>query len=82
MTKEQAKTFLLQLNTEKIFNKSEHEAIRVAIKELEKPTSEDCVSRQAVITIIQNHWWNCKDIDELVNALPPVIPTQNKEQQK
>ena len=35
---------------------------------------EDAVSRKAVITIIQNHWWNCRDIDKLVNELPPVKP--------
>lgn len=51
------------------------EAIEMAIKALEQQPSDDCVSRQAVITIIQNHWWNCKDIDKLVKALPPVTPT-------
>ena len=35
MTIEQAKVFMLQLNTEKIFNASEHEAIRMAIRSLE-----------------------------------------------
>lgn len=39
MTREEAKTFLLQLNTEKIFNASEHEAIRVAIQALEHQIS-------------------------------------------
>ena len=34
--------------------------------------ADDCISRKAVITIIQNHWWNCRDIDKLVNELPPV----------
>ena len=36
MTKEEAKIFLLQLHTDKQLNKSEHEALRVAIKALEK----------------------------------------------
>lgn len=36
MTREQAKVFLLQLHTDKQLNKSEHEALRVAIKTLEK----------------------------------------------
>lgn len=34
----------------------------------------DCISRKSVITIIQNHWWNCRDIDKLVNDLPSVTP--------
>lgn len=34
----------------------------------------DCISRKSVIAIIQNHWWNCRDIDKLVNKLPSVIP--------
>lgn len=34
----------------------------------------DCISRKSVIAIIQNHWWNCRDIDKLVNELPSVIP--------
>ena len=35
MTREQAKAYMLQLNTEKAFNASEHEAIRCAIRGLE-----------------------------------------------
>jgi hypothetical protein len=35
MTGEQAKAYMLQLNTEKAFNATEHEAIRCAIKSLE-----------------------------------------------
>lgn len=35
MTNEEAKVFLLQLHTDKQLNKSEHEALRVAIKALE-----------------------------------------------
>lgn len=35
MTREQAKAYMLQLNTEKVFNATEHEAIRCAIKSLE-----------------------------------------------
>lgn len=36
MTREEAKTFLLQLHTDKQLNKSEHEALRIAIKALER----------------------------------------------
>ena len=36
----------------------------------------DCISRKSVITIIQNHWWNCRDIDKLVNDLPSVTPQE------
>ena len=35
MTREQAKAYMLQLNTEKAFNASEHEAIRCAIRSFE-----------------------------------------------
>jgi len=35
MTREQAKSYMLQLNTEKAFNATEHEAIRCAIKSIE-----------------------------------------------
>lgn len=46
-------------------------------KKSEIPTGStvvDCISRKSVITIIQNHWWNCRDIDKLVNELPSVTP--------
>lgn len=44
MTYDEAKTFLLQLNTDKQLNESEHEAIRVAINVLEDvtTTSDTC----------------------------------------
>ena len=42
----------------------------------------DAVSRKAVITIIQNHWWNCRDIDKLVNELPSVTPQLSSELEK
>lgn len=45
---------------------------------LEQEPCEDAVSRKAVITIIQNHWWNCRDIDKLVNELPSVTPIRPK----
>ena len=49
--------------------------------EYKEPTAKndlavDAVSRKAVITIIQNHWWNCRDIDKLVNELPSVTPQE------
>jgi hypothetical protein len=37
---------------------------------------DDCISKKSVIAIIQNHWWNCRDIDKLVNELPSVIPQE------
>lgn len=52
------------------------EAFDMAIKALEQEPCEDAVSRKSVITIIQNHWWNCRDIDKLVNELPPVTPQE------
>lgn len=39
MTNEEAKTFLLQFNTDKRLNPSEHEAVRVAISALENRIS-------------------------------------------
>ena len=51
MTKEEAKIFLLQLHTDKQLNKSEHEALRVAIKALEKePCTVDAKP------IVHAHW--------------------------
>lgn len=41
MTNEEAKVFLLQLHTDKQLNKSEHEALRVAIKALEAPPNDN-----------------------------------------
>lgn len=41
MTNEEAKVFLLQLHTDKQLNKSEHEALRVAIKALETPPDDN-----------------------------------------
>ena len=52
------------------------EALYAARKALEKEPCEDAVSRKSVIAIIQNHWWNCRDIDKLVNELPPVTPQE------
>lgn len=45
---------------------------------LEQEPCEDAVSRKSVITIIQNHWWNCRDIDKLVNGLPSITPQEPK----
>lgn len=52
------------------------EALYAARKALEQEPCEDAVSRKSVITIIQNHWWNCRDIDKLVNELPSVTPQE------
>lgn len=41
MTNEEAKVFLLQLHTDKQLNKSEHEALRVAIKALTTPPNDN-----------------------------------------
>lgn len=52
------------------------DAFDVAFRALEQEPCEDAVSRKSVITIIQNHWWNCRDIDKLVNKLPSVTPQE------
>ena len=53
------------------------EALYAARRALEQEPCEDAVSRKSVIAIIQNHWWNCRDIDKLVNGLPPVTPQES-----
>ena len=67
MTREEAKTFLLQFNTDKRLNISEHEAVRVAISALEQneraeewyklfvekfESCEDTISREAALNTI------------------------------
>lgn len=49
MTNEEAKVFMLQFNTDKRLNSSEHEAVRMAIKALEQEPCNDAISRQAAI---------------------------------
>lgn len=62
-------------------NRVKNELNRVK-DELEPTTKNDlgvdCISRKSVITIIQNHWWNCRDIDKLVNELPPVTLQESR----
>ncbi len=64
-------------------NKLENEVFgakynKLALEALEQESCDDCISRKSVITIIQNHWWNCRDIDKLVNELPSVTPIRPK----
>ena len=59
----------------------EYEAIDMAIKALEQPTSNDCVSRANLIDKLEildkrygsDFYWNVRKI---VDSLPPVTPTQ------
>ena len=58
-----------------LVNKDNYEPIE------QEPTTKndlrvDAVSRKSVITIIQSHWWNCRDIDKLVNELPSATPQE------
>ena len=87
MTREEAKTFLLQLNTDKQLNKSEHEALRIAIKVLGQESCSDVISRQAVIDTIEL-WLSCDDYNEaernimgairsVLYDLPSVNPVSN-----
>ena len=50
------------------------EAFKMVIKLLEQQSSEDCVSRQAVINLI-NEDWKYEGLELSVNELPPVTPT-------
>lgn len=43
MTREEAKVFMLQFNTDKRLNPSEHEAVRVAIQALSQEPCDDCI---------------------------------------
>lgn len=45
-----------------------------AIKALEQPTSDDCVSRQAVLDIL-SHYAHNFGADNGIKSLPPVKPT-------
>jgi uncharacterized membrane protein YvbJ len=78
MTREEAKIFLLQLNTDKQLNKSEHEALRIAIEALEQEPCEDCISRQAVMALAKEECETAiipyKRFVKGVNSLPPVTP--------
>ena len=75
MTREQAINYLISSGF------SEDQVSEVVRALTYEPTTKndlgvDCISRKSVITIIQNHWWNCRDIDKLVNELPSVTPQE------
>ena len=75
MTREQAINYLISSGF------SEEQVSEVVRALTYEPTTKndlgvDCISRKSVITIIQNHWWNCRDIDKLVNELPSVTPQE------
>lgn len=62
------------------FNQESIEALDMAIKALEQPTSDDCVSRQAVLDCLTatglKKFDFILDAREKVNNLPPVKPTR------
>lgn len=84
MTKEQAIEVLHELDGS--LYETQQVALDLAIKALEQPTSDDCVSRTSVIEhLVANLTWYDNDneesdirkvITELVNEIPPVTPTQ------
>jgi ribosomal protein S27E len=84
MTREEAKIFLLQLHTDKQLNKSEHEALRIAIKVLGQEPCEDAISRKAVMNalcdgceLFKNGEQTCHSKCEeyhFLATLPPVNP--------
>ena len=53
------------------------EAFKMVIKLLEQQSSEDCVSRQAVINLI-NEDWKYEGLELSVKELPPVTPTRKQ----
>jgi hypothetical protein len=89
MTKEKIIDNIARLNSE---TWRDREEVRTEIGKLlselknalEQPTSDDCVSRQAVIDLIDPCYANCGTlgglancIEEMVKDLPPVTPTQS-----
>jgi hypothetical protein len=74
MTKEQAIEFLKEY-TETNFSERCIDAHDMAIKALEQQPCDDCVSRQAVLDLI-NADWKYEGLELSVNELPPVTPTQ------
>lgn len=54
--------------------RKKYDAIRIAIKALEKEPCEDCISRQAVLDEVYVY---CVDVED-IQALPPVTPTRKK----
>ena len=73
MTREEAKIFLLQLHTDKQLNKSEHEALRIAIELLGQEPCEDCISREQAIKQC-GFGMTCLHIADCLRKLPPVTP--------
>ena len=55
MTREEAKIFLLQLHTDKQLNKSEHEALRIAVKTLEQEPCREADDYENEISDLYNH---------------------------
>lgn len=86
MTNEEAKVFMLQFNTDKRLNSSEHEAVRMAIKALEQEPCTDVISRQAAIDCLNADFTidgkeNMETVVDYINgafkqikALPSVTP--------
>lgn len=88
MTNEEAKVFMLQFNTDKRLNSSEHEAVRMAIKALEQEPCNDAISRQAAIDCLNADFTidgkeNMETVVDYINgafkqikALPSITPQQ------
>lgn len=51
------------------------EALKTVNKALEQQPSDDCISRKAVIDLI-NADWKYEGLELSINELPPVTPTQ------
>jgi hypothetical protein len=73
--------FLLNPSTGEIYteprndmDKTTIDACRGAIEVLKQEPSEDCISRQAVLDIVNNPL-NIR-LDEIIKKLPPVTPTE------
>lgn len=86
MTREEkiiyAKNLRVALNMTNAFSAKTMESLDEAIKALEQKSSDDCVSRQAVLKEIPRLWNSGGDKDycmetlrDFVTELPPVTPT-------
>ena len=82
MTKEQAIELIKEYKVAKVEfpNDLQEQALDMAIKSLEQPTSDDCVSRQAVLdkawdVLYEGEYIQVVDVGD-IQELPSVTPTQ------
>ena len=68
------------LNLADAYTKDKYEALDMAIKALEQQLCDDCISRQAVLDIIDSDW-KYEGMEQYINELPPVTPQPKESEQ-